>query len=152
MSKTPEGKPKVRQLTGADSVRIERLGDVAGEHVSDVEIVRLAMLTQGENPAKSNRVKEILDMPVREYLAYTEHVREQLKEGPEPQYNADDSATVGEYTLRPLKGRDLRLLANDPVACLPRLTGLSEDELKALPIGVYSKLVTAVAFLGGKSL
>lgn len=148
---TDKKKDAVRQLTAADSIRIENISGVDGEEESDVEIARLAMLARGESPNPANRVKEILDMPAAEFLAFTVEARKQINDAPDPVYEGL-GATVGEYNVRPLTGRDLRLLASDPVKCVVSVTGLSMPQVRKLPIGIYTNLLTAVAFLGSEAV
>lgn len=143
---------ETKQLTGADSIRVNALTVVDGEDASDVEMVRLAMLIHGERPQNDQRITEILDMPVKDYLAYIKEARDQSNESPKPVYHDDGSATVGEYEIRPMVGRDLRLLATDATKCMAAMTGLSNQKIRKLPIGIYSQLLSSVAFLAEKAL
>ena len=154
------------QLTGRERLRVVSLGAVPGEEVQEVETCRLAMIVHGETPANTARVIELLHKPKREYDKYIEPFIAQL--ACHIDYTDAGGAVVhnvvegdnGEYELgdirvevRPVLGRDRRKFiirkTADWLSILPEFTGMSDEELNDLPIGVHAGITTSLAFLAG---
>lgn len=138
------------RLTGKHLRQVHHMGAV-GDHDTETSLlVRLAMVTNGENPFDSKRAAELLELPLSEYSAYAGNALEQMGEGPEPVYEADGTAHVGDFTLRKLKGADLmRLGSKTALEMAVDMLGVSLDDED---IGVVLRLSEAVSFLAEVSL
>ena len=151
--------PAAVRLTYKHASDVRRMMPVEGEDPQDVMECRLAMIANREPAIEimaPASVKKRLAMPLADYRRYVAPALEQGSEMPEATGNADGSWNVGDYTLRPLVGKDMRLAAaamrggqDAEARLLMSLTGLSESELEALPIGVTNAMAGVAGFLIG---
>ena len=154
-----------KQLTGNDRVIVASLGVVEEEDQSDVETVRLAMLVHGQNPLDAMAVKNNLKKPLKEYRAFIQPYLDQLTATTE--YDADGGAVITQevpatedteaktftVNIRPILGRDWRRFRiqrpEQLLDLMPEFTGMTVEDLKALPVGAHTAVTVAMAFLAG---
>lgn len=148
-------------LTAAHVRQMSFLPDEDGP-LANVD-VRLAMIVRGEHPADWDRVKEINDLDYTDFMDYQDPLQEQMADRNEPDYAFDPSGIRAgrvrlrhpwqdgpeEVTVKPLKGRDRRLMDDgNPVvvhqALMCRMTGLSAGEVVQLRLGDYQAVSEAM--------
>ena len=134
-------------------IALAKLDPIPGRNASSVQIARLIAQQKGESPANDAAVVALLDMPVKKFRAEGKVIFDLLKELTVIEYTDEGGATVGDYTVRPMIGEDLMMLADTSVPVLvQRLTGLTAAQVEELDPRDYLSLAAAVDFLGQDAL
>ena len=152
--------PESALITTKQVIGLATLEPIEGRDTDAVQVARLILLSQGKSPANNHDTQALLDLPLRQFRKAGADVFAILNDLTPTEYTDEGGAVVGEYTVRPLRGEDLmmlgRLVAGSPGASIPglvaRLTGLTDDAVRELPVRDYLALSAAVDFLGQDAL
>lgn len=155
-----------KALTGKDRRRVAVLAPPPGEDANEVEICRMAMIAHDENPVNAGQVVEYLNLPKRQYDKYIQAFTDQL--AVIIRYTDEGGAVVldvvkdenGELVegevkvdVKPVLGRHRRKFnikkPSDFLVLMPEFTGLTDEEVDALPINLHNGITTSLAFLAG---
>lgn len=119
--------------------------------VGMLEDIRLHLIDEGRHDELSSApaINAIADMDAGAFAAATAGIRAAKAAGPEPVYDEAGGATVGDYTIMPLKARHLYAYAERGAADVLRdtVTLTEGTALEDLPVGDYHALRRAITFL-----
>ena len=140
---------KVRALTARDLKTVRALPAIPEQPAAAVENVRLALLAAGRSPADPAAVVAAIEAPLAEHLRLIAPVHDAMDAAPDATYNSDDSATVGEHTIRPLRGADLYKLgqAGGIFAVIADLLGSDVETVLDMPLAEFHGVKRAVDFM-----
>lgn len=158
--RAPYGEDGYPALTGAHYHRMSRLGrceTLDGVEEAETLLARLTLLAEGHDPADPMLLHQLLDSALPEYMERIAPVMRQLDDAPEITLRADGGYDVGEYHVEQLRGYHRRLLASlgdiaQERSILGPMTGLTPEDLDAMPIGTYQALARACGFLVSEAM
>ena len=136
-------------LKGKNARQVSALGGAEGCAPRLVQLTRLAMLYNNENPADDVAVEKWVRGPGKAFAAFVKPILDMEQEGPIPEFDEEGGAKVGAYTIKPISAQDLFDMRplNNTADIIGRVAGLTKKKVDDMPYSDYSALEKAIDFL-----